>query len=257
MNLDLSDARVLVTAGASGIGRTIAEAFAAAKARVAICDISDENLTALRNAKPNITAHRADISDDKAMGALLSELGRDLGGLDILVNNAGVTGPFAAIDKIDIEDWKRTVDVNVNGTFYVTRHAVPLIRKAGGGCIINISSIAGRFGYAFRTPNSATKWAISGLTQTLAKDLGQEKTRVNAILPGFVAGPRHERNARVRADLLGITLEDHKKSILEKISKRELTQPKDIANTALFLASPLGAHISGQSVSVCGNVETM
>jgi NAD(P)-dependent dehydrogenase (short-subunit alcohol dehydrogenase family) len=257
MNLDLSGARVLVTAGASGIGRTIAETFAAANARVTICDISDENLSALRNEQPKITAHRGDISDDKAMGALLSTLGRELGGLDILVNNAGITGPFSAIDKIDIEDWKRTVDVNVNGTFFVTRHAVPLIRQAGGGCIINISSIAGRFGYAFRTPYSATKWAIIGMTQSLAKELGPEKIRVNAILPGFVAGPRHERNARARADLLGITLEEQKKSIFAKISKRELTQPQDIANTTLFLASPLGAHISGQSVSVCGNVETM
>ncbi len=179
------------------------------------------------------------------METLFEQVASDFGALDVLVNNAGVTGPFAGVAQISIADWERTVAVNVNGTFFVTRCAVPLIRAAGGGSIINISSIAGRFGYAFRSPYSATKWAVIGFTQSLAKELGPEKIRVNAILPGFVAGPRHERNARDRAALLGVTVEEQKKSIFAKISKRELTEPQDVANSAVFLASPLGAHISG------------
>ncbi|MFG1193096.1 SDR family oxidoreductase [Xanthobacter flavus] len=257
MDLGLSGARVLVTAGASGIGLVIAEAFAAAGARVAICDRAGEHISGLQRRSPEIVAYMGDIGEAETMKGVVAKVADDLGGLDVLVNNAGVTGPFGAIDDIDIGEWERTVAVNVNGTFYVTRCAVPLLRRAGGGSIINISSIAGRLGYAFRTPYCATKWAIIGMTQSLAKELGPDKVRVNAILPGFVAGPRHERNAAARANILGISLEDHKKSILSKISKRELTQPSDIANSALFLASRLGAHISGQSLSVCGNVETM
>ncbi|MFG1193051.1 MULTISPECIES: SDR family oxidoreductase [Xanthobacter] len=257
MDFGLSGARVLVTAGASGIGLTIAETFAAAGARVAICDLAGEHISALQRRNPEIATYMGDISEAETMKRVIATVGEDLGGLDVLVNNAGVTGPFGAIDDIDINEWERTVAVNVNGTFYVTRCAVPLLRRAGGGSIINISSIAGRFGYAYRTPYSATKWAIIGMTQSLAKELGPANVRVNAILPGFVAGPRHERNAEARAKILGISLQDHKKSILSKISKRELTQPEDVANSALFLASKLGSHISGQSLSVCGNVETM
>lgn len=257
MDFGLSGARVFVTAGASGIGQVIAETFGAAGARVAICDVSRENVDAFRKKNPAIGTYIADVSDCNAVSQLMADVASHLGGLDVLVNNAGITGPFGRVDEIDVGEWEKTVTVNVNGTFYVTRAAVPLLRRGGGGSIINISSITGRLGYAFRSPYSATKWAIIGFTQSLAKELGPEKIRVNAILPGFVAGPRHERNAAARAKILGISVEEHKKSIMSKISKRELTQPADIANSAVFLASILGAHISGQSLSVCGNVETM
>lgn len=257
MNITLSGLRVVVTAGGSGIGRAIVEAFVAAKARVAICDTSSEHLTALCKAHPDISAVPADVSDPLALESLFRKVEEEFGGLDVLVNNAGVTGPFAGIDEIGIEDWDRTVSVNLNGAFYCTRRAVPMIKRAGGGAIINISSVAGRLGYAFRTPYAATKWAIIGLTQSLAMEVGPDNIRVNAILPGFVAGPRHENNAHKRARLLGISVEEQKRRVLSKISTRRLTQPNDIANVVVFLASEAGAHISGQSLGVCGNVETL
>lgn len=257
MNVTLEGKRAIVTGGASGIGRAIAETFLASGASVVICDRDGELISDLQQSGSKLIAHRCDVADEVAVDAFVSRAAADLGGLDILVNNAGLTGPFGAIEELDGSDWRSTMDVNVNGMFYCTRRAVPLLKSAGGGAIINISSIAGRFGYAYRTPYSASKWAVVGLTHSLASELGPARIRVNALLPGFVAGPRHERNAHARAKILGITYEEQKNRIRSKISMRELTSPQDVANMATYLASEIGAHVSGQAISVDGNVETM
>jgi NAD(P)-dependent dehydrogenase (short-subunit alcohol dehydrogenase family) len=161
------------------------------------------------------------------------------------------------VDAIDPQEWRRTIDINLNGQFYCLRRAVPMLRQAGDGIIINISSVAGRLGYAYRLPYAATKWAVVGMTESLAKELGPEGIRVNAILPGVVEGPRIERVISDRARQMGVSFDEMKEEYLNKISLRRMVSQQDVANMALFLCSPAGRNISGQALSVCGNVETL
>jgi NAD(P)-dependent dehydrogenase (short-subunit alcohol dehydrogenase family) len=254
-DLSVSGLKVLVTAGAAGIGRVIAEAFADAGAHVEVCDVAQDALRALTKARPDIPGHLADVTDQKAVAKLFAKAAK--GGLDVLVNNAGIAGPTAPIDEIKPDDWLRTVDVNLNSMYHCTRLAVPLLKKAGGGSIINMSSVAGRLGYPLRTPYSATKWAVIGLTKSLAMELGPHKIRVNAIQPGIVEGPRIDRVISARAEATGRTFEEQRQELLSKVSLRTQVTPDDVAAMALFLASRAGARISGQALSVCGNVETL
>jgi NAD(P)-dependent dehydrogenase (short-subunit alcohol dehydrogenase family) len=255
MKLSADGMRVIVTAGGSGIGRVIAQTFHDAGARVHVCDITPESLDECR--KAGIGATQADVADPAQVDRLFDEATAQLGGLDVLVNNAGVAGPFSAVEAITLADWERTIAVNLNGMFYCIRRAVPLLKQAGGGLIVNLSSVAGRMGFPFRSPYSASKWAIVGLTETLAMELGPDNIRVNALQPGIVDGERHWRNAKRKAELLGITLEEQERRVLSRVSLRRMVSPEDVANMALFLASDLGKNISGQALSVCGNVETM
>ena len=249
--------RVIITAGAAGIGRTIAEAFLEADARVHICDVSRDTIDAFAKAHPEAGATLADVADEAAIDRLFDEAERALGGLDVLVNNAGIAGPTGKVDEIDPGEWRRTIDIDLNGQFYAARRAVPLLRRNGDGLIVNISSVAGRLGYALRTPYAAAKWGIVGFTASLAKELGPEGIRVNAILPGIVRGERIERVIAARAESLGVPYEEVEKSYLDKVSLRRMVEPEDIAAMALYLASPAGRNISGQAISVCGNVETL
>jgi NAD(P)-dependent dehydrogenase (short-subunit alcohol dehydrogenase family) len=248
--------RVLVTAGASGIGHAIAKAFAEDGARVHICDLNDDLLAQTRD-ELGVSVSHADVSNEQDVKALLSYVEQTFGGLDVLVNNAGIAGPTGAVDEISSEDWRRTIDINLNGHFYCAHYAVPLLRQAGSAAIINLSSAAGRFGYAFRSPYSASKWAIIGFTQSLAKELGPSGIRVNAILPGIVEGTRMDGVIKARADQVGVSFDEMREEYLERVSLRKMVTPDDIASTALFLCSSAGSNISGQSLSVCGNVESL
>jgi NAD(P)-dependent dehydrogenase (short-subunit alcohol dehydrogenase family) len=172
------------------------------------------------------------------------------------VNNAGIAGPTGGIDAIDSDDWEQTIDVNLNAQFYFARRAVPLLREAqGGGTIIALSSVAGRLGYAFRTLYAATKWAIVGLVKSLAVELGPSDIRVNAILPGVVEGERMNRVIAARAESLGITFDEMRDDYLKRISLRRMVTVDDIAAMTLFLASPAARNVTGQAISVDGNVE--
>lgn len=249
--------RVLVTAGASGIGRAIADLLAEAGAKVHICDVDEAALAGFRQDRPKLGATNTDVADDAAVDRLFQEVQTELGGLDALVNNAGVAGPTGPVEEIDPQAWRRCLEVGLTGQFLCARRAVPLLKAAGRGVIINMSSVAGRLGYAFRTPYSATKWGVIGFTQSLAKELGPANITVNAILPGIVEGPRIEGVIRARAETLGISYEEMEGRYLERISLRRMVSSEDVANMVLFLVSPLGCNISGQSLSVCGNVETL
>ncbi len=251
-----SGLRVLVTAGASGIGAAIARAFLEADARVLICDVDTQAMTEFGKAHPQVAVLRADVSNQAEVDALLDATSERLGGLDVLVNNAGIAGPTGAIDELSVEEIRRTLDIDLMGQFLVLRRAAPLLRTSAG-VVLNISSVAGRLGYALRTPYSASKWGIVGLTQSLAKEMGPDGIRVNAILPGVVSGPRIESVIRDRATASGLSYEDMEKQYLANISLRRMVEPEDVAATALFLASPGGANISGQAISVCGNVENI
>ncbi|MBA2780080.1 SDR family oxidoreductase [Billgrantia kenyensis] len=246
------DLRVLITAGANGIGLAIAKAFLDAGARVHVCDIDAKALTALPE---GITHTQADVSQEADVDRLFEEAA-SLGGLDVVVNNAGIAGPTAGIDEIDDESWTRTIDINLNGQYRVAHRAAPLLRKSQG-LLINLASVAGRLGFAYRTPYSASKWAVVGLTKSLACELGPEGVRVNAILPGIVSGPRIEKVIEDRAAKRGISYAEMEQENLAKVSMRRMVEPTDIAAMALFLSAPGGANISGQALSVCANVESL
>lgn len=257
INGSVKGLRIVVTAGASGIGRAIADLLIAHGARVAIGDVAAEHLANFREAHPAAVAVEADVAAERDVDRLFETATDELGGLDALVNNAGIAGPTGGVDTIDPAEWRRCLDVCLTGQFLCTRRAVPLIRKQGGGAIVNMSSAAGRLGYAFRTPYAAAKWGVIGLTQSLAKELGPDNIRVNAILPGIVQGPRIDRVIEARAGQLGISHAEMERQYLERVSLRRMVTAEDVAATALFLLSPGGANISGQSIGVCGNVETL
>lgn len=249
--------RVLVTAGASGIGRAIADLFLDQGAKVHICDVSDAFMADFRSTHPKAGCTKADVSSDADVKNLFTEIEKTLGGLDILVNNAGIAGPTGGVDEISSEDWRRTLDICLTGQYLCAHHAVPMLKQAGGGAIINLSSAAGRFGYAFRSPYAAAKWGVIGFTQSLAKELGPENIRVNAILPGIVEGPRITGVIQARADQYGVSYAEMEKTYLDRVSMRRMVTAQDVAAAALYLASPAGRNISGQSLGVDANVETL
>jgi NAD(P)-dependent dehydrogenase (short-subunit alcohol dehydrogenase family) len=257
LNSGLEGLRVVVTAGASGIGRAIADTLIGYGSKVHICDVSDDFLANFAVAHPQAGASKVDVSNDAQVDRLFDDAAKSLGGLDALVNNAGIAGPTGGVDEIDPAEWRRCVDVCLTGQFLCARRAVPMIKAAGGGSIVNMSSAAGRFGYAYRTPYSAAKFGVIGFTASLAKELGPHNIRVNAILPGIVEGPRMSGVIQARADQVGISYEEMEKTYLDRISMRRMVTNQDIANTVAFLFSKPGESISGQSIGVDRNVETL
>ncbi len=253
----LKEQRIVVTAGASGIGRAIAERLISAGAKVAICDVAEEYLAEFRKAHPRAVALKADVAVEEDVDRFFSSAVKKLGRLDALVNNAGIAGPTGKVDEIDPAEWRHCIEVCLTGQFLCARRAVPLIRKAGGGSIVNMSSAAGRFGYAFRTPYSAAKWGVVGFTQSLAKELGPDNIRVNAILPGIVQGARIQRVIAARAKQVGVSPKEMERRYVGRVSLRRMVTADDVAAMVAFLLSPEGANVSGQSIGVCGNVETI
>jgi NAD(P)-dependent dehydrogenase (short-subunit alcohol dehydrogenase family) len=254
----LADRRALVTAGASGIGLAIANTFHAAGARVVVCDVDDAALERTRRDHPDWGVVACDVSRRDQVDALFTTTAARFGGaLDILVNNAGIAGPTGGIETLDPDDWERTIAINLTGVFLVTRRAVPLLRAANGGAIINLSSAAGKLGFPLRTPYSASKFGIIGLTETLAMELGPDQIRVNAILPGVVAGDRQDRVLTAKAQANGISLDEQRKRAVERVSMRTMVQADDIAQAALYLAGPAGRYVSGERLSVGGNLESL
>lgn len=254
--IDARGKRVIVTAGAGGIGLAITEALVDAGARVHICDVEPAALASCSR-RLGVTATRCDVSDESEVDVLFGDAAEALGGLDALVNNAGIAGPTGAVEDIKLADWRRCIEIDLTGQFLCARRAVPMLKAAGGGAIVNMSSSAGRLGYAFRTPYAAAKWGVIGLTQSLAKELGPAGISVNAILPGIVEGPRMEGVIRSRAEQVGVPYEEMERQYLQNVSLRRMVSPDDVAHMALFLVSPLGRNMSGQSLGVCGNVETL
>jgi NAD(P)-dependent dehydrogenase (short-subunit alcohol dehydrogenase family) len=197
--------RVLVTAGASGIGREIARAFAASGASVFVCDIDAKALTAVAAEITGLKTGFCDVSKRADIERMVAECARALGGLDVLVNNAGIAGPTAPVEEMDPDEWDKVMQVDLTGTFNVTRLSIPHLKKSSAGVIINMSSAAGRFGYANRSPYSTAKWGLIGFTKTLSIELGSFGIRANAILPGAVDGPRIQRVFEGRVKVSGNT----------------------------------------------------
>jgi len=232
--------RVLVTAGGAGIGRAIAQTFREHGARVHTSDIDPKT-------KPDTLA---DVADVAQVEKLFQEVQKNLGGLDVLINNAGIAGPTGKVEDIEPEHWERCIAVDLNGMFYCTRKAMPMIKAAGGGSIINLSSAAGLHGFPQRSPYCAAKWGVVGFTKSLSVEAGPDKVRVNCICPGIVEGERIERVVEAKAKMLGMSREAFLEKFLETTSMRSTVSAQEIADMALYLASTAGRHITGQALAV-------
>ena len=253
----LDGQRALITGAGSGIGKVMAQHFEKAGARIWICDADTNNLEQSLKENPDWNGTPCDVSEENQVDQLFKEMSDSFGGLEILVNNAGIAGPTAPVEEIDPGEWRRSVGVNLNGAFYCTRLATPLLKNAPKASIINISSVAGRLGFARRLPYASTKWAMIGFTESLAKELGPSGIRVNALLPGIVEGPRIEGVFQARAKSEGVPYEEVRDRVLNNVSMKRMVSAGDVAEMAVFLCSEAGKNISGQSISVCGNVENL
>jgi NAD(P)-dependent dehydrogenase (short-subunit alcohol dehydrogenase family) len=255
MNVSAKGSRVVVTAAGSGIGRAIAETFHADGANVHICDIAESYLADAAAKLPGLGATHADVGVAADVDRLFDAAVAHLGGIDVLVNNAGIAGPTAPAEEVSPVDWDRVIAVNLSGMFYCARRAIPEMRKEGAGAIINISSTSGRNALPLRIAYTVSKYAVIGLTEVLAREVGPANIRVNTILPGWINNERGRRVVKLKAEALGIPLDEYVRQASQYISLRTMIEPVEIAWMALFLCSEAGRHISGQHIGVCGNVE--
>ena len=256
--------RVLITAAATGIGRVTAEAFLAVGANVFVCDADQVALDQWGLAPPakgegpiGPARRAADVSDEAQVEALFQAAIAHLGGLDVLVNMAGIAGPTANLENISLAEWRRCLAVNLDGAFLCAKAAIPHLKRTGSGSIVNMSSNAGLFGFPRRAPYAAAKWAIRGLTKTLAQELGPSGIRVNCICPGAVEGDRIDRVIAAEALKTNRSAEDVRAQYVARSSLRQMIKPGDIAAMILFLTSPAGARISGQEIAIDGHTETL
>ncbi len=249
----MSVRRVFVTAGATGIGAALVRRFEEAGAQVAFCDVDADAVAA----QPHGTGYVADVTDEAAMAEVFAQVEADFGGIDVVCANAGIGGPAGRIEDISLADWQATLNVNLTGAFLTTRWASRVMRTQRSGLILLTSSTAGLFGYPYRSPYATAKWGIIGLMKTLAMELGPDGIRVNALCPGSVTGDRMDRVVANEAKARGISEDDVRAAYVQGVSLKTWVSADDIADTALFLASPAGAKISGQAMAIDGHTETL
>jgi NAD(P)-dependent dehydrogenase (short-subunit alcohol dehydrogenase family) len=254
MEIDLDGLRVIVTGGGAGIGRATAEMFASNGAIVHVCDI-DRATSPFDH--PNVHLGVADVADTASVDAFMQASMSALGGVDVLVNNAGIAGPGGPVESIQPDDVAHTLDVDLISMFRTSRHAIPAMKAQRSGAIVNLASTAGRFGFPNRAPYAAAKWAVIGLTETLAMELGGFGIRCNAICPGSISGPRMDHVVDLEAAATNRTPDEVRAGFVHQVSMRTFIDAAEIASMICFLASPCGAHISGQSIAVDGNTETL
>jgi NAD(P)-dependent dehydrogenase (short-subunit alcohol dehydrogenase family) len=254
---DLAGKRVIITAGATGIGRAMAKGFLDSGAHVHICDVAEDRLRSFASAESNLSFSVADVASPADVEKLFAEATRRLGGLDILINNAGIAGPTGKIESIAIDDWMRTIDVDLNAQFFCARLAIPLLKRADGGSIVNMSSSAGLMGYPMRSPYAVAKWGVIGLTKTMAMELGQFGIRVNAICPGSVEGDRMDRVVEAEASARGVSAQVVRAEYVKYTSMKCFVKAADVVALVMFICSDAGSRISGQALSVDGHTETL
>jgi NAD(P)-dependent dehydrogenase (short-subunit alcohol dehydrogenase family) len=219
------------------------------------CDINETALKELEQRVPGVITKVCDISKRSEIESMVTFGAEALGGLDVLINNAGIAGPAAPVEELDPDEWEKVMQVDLNGTFNVTRMAIPFLKKSSAGVIITMSSLAGRFGYENRSPYSTAKWGLIGFTKTLSIELGKYGIRSNAILPGAVAGPRIDKVLQGRADANCTTLEEERQNAMAVQSIKSFVDPKDIAALAVFLACDSAKMISGQLFPIDGDAQ--
>jgi len=247
--------KVLVTAGASGIGKHIAAAFLAAGDDVYTCDINADALKSAAAELKGLKIGICNVGDRAQIEKMVADAADKLGGIDVLVNNAGISGPTAPVKDVDPDQWEEVLKVDLTGTFNVTKNAIPHLIRSGKGVIIIMSSAAGRFGYPNRSPYATAKWGLIGFMKTLSMELGEHNIRANAILPGAVEGERIERVFTGRAQASGKSVDEIKAIAMEDQSLKYLVDPHDIAALAVFLASDAAKAISGQALSIDADMQ--
>ena len=240
----------LVTGGARGIGRAICVALADAGAKVAAADLLIEGAAESASAIKGMPV-QMDVTDFDGITAAVSQVELKLGGIDILVNNAGVFN-MASIDKITPDDYRRQYDVNVGGTLFACQAVVPVMRKRGGGAIINVSSQAGRRGEPNVTLYCSTKAAVISITQSLALELADDGIRVNAIAPGVVDTPMWDVVDAQFAEYENKPIGQKKREVGESVPLGRMGDPRDIADPCVFLASDAARYITAQTLNVDG-----
>ncbi|MEX0307815.1 MAG: SDR family oxidoreductase [Ruegeria sp.] len=242
--------RVLITAGASGVGRAMAEAFDAAGAQVWVADV---NADALADCPAHWKQSHLDVSDEAAVAAAFTDLETEWRGLDVLCANAGIAGPTAAVEDVSLTDWRSCLSINLEGSFLCSKYAAPLMKRQRSGAILITSSTAGQYGYPNRAPYAAAKWGMVGLGKTLAMELGPHGIRCNVICPGSVEGPRMEGVLQREADAKGMTRDQVYNGYASGTSMGRFVEAQDIANMAVFLASDAARLVSGQVIAVDGH----
>ena len=249
--------KVLISAGASGLGLAIANKFLDQGARVHVCDADTNALSNIQNHHENLTSSQTDTSKPDQVEDLFADVDKELGGLDVLINNVGIAGPTALLEDIEYEDWRRTLEVDLDSFFLCTKHSIPRLKQNETASVINISSTAGWMGYPLRSPYATAKWGVVGLSKTMAMELGEYNIRVNCICPGALSGDRMDRVIAAESKAKGIEEKIIRDGYTGQVSLKTFIDPTDIAETAYFLCSPAAKRISGQTISVDGNTETL
>jgi|TARA_Y100000385_G_scaffold62046_1_gene60853 NAD(P)-dependent dehydrogenase (short-subunit alcohol dehydrogenase family) len=250
---------VVISAAADGIGWCIASTLLEKGFTVYASDINQKKIDEL-NKHPLINKklfiENVNASDPESVTQYFKTLSNKVSNISALINNVGIAGPTGMLEDISVDDWKNTINTNLNSHFYFTKDALPLL-KNNGGSIVNLSSTAGIFGFPLRTPYAASKWAIIGVTKSLAMELGQFNIRVNAICPGSVSGDRINRVIKAKANSLGIEEKEVREDFEGMVSLKTFVDKEDIANMVVFLLSDEAHRVSGQIMTVDGNTERM
>lgn len=241
--------RVLITAGANGIGLVMALAFAARGDQVWVTDVDAGAVAAV---PAHIRATLCDAGDEAQMAALFAQIAGDWGGLDVLCANAGIKGPTLSIEEMDLDSWHQCLAVNLDGAMLAAKYATRMMKPAGAGCMIFTSSTSGLYGTPYRAPYVAAKWGVIGLMKTVAMELGPYGIRANAICPGSVNGPRIDHVIEAEAAAKGISPDAVRQGYASGTALKRLSDPQDVADVALFLASTAARMISGQALAVDG-----
>ena len=256
MPLSLRNKKIVISAGASGIGWATAKICLSKGAIVYLCDIDDKSLNKIKKhplTNKKLFAYECDASDEDEVSGFFNQINKKTKKIDALINNVGVAGPTGTVEKLSSNDWEKTLKINVISHFYFTKLAIPMLKKNKGGSITNISSGAGIMGFPLRSPYAASKWAVIGVTKTLAMELGKFKIRVNAICPGTIKGERMIRVIRDKANFLKISKKKIEKEFVSMASMNCWIYEEDIGKMCSFLISEDGERISGQSIPVDGN----
>ena len=255
----LKNKKFIISAAGDGIGFAISKLIVDNGGKVYLTDIDQKKINKInRNNKykNKIFANQLDANNHNQVKQYFKSL-LNLKKIDGLINNVGIAGPTKYIEKITREEWKNTIETNLNSHFFFTKFAIPLLKKNKSGSIINLSSTAGLFGFPQRTPYAASKWAIIGLTKSLAMELGKFKIRVNAICPGSVEGDRMKRVISAKAKLLKVNSNKIQKEFESMTSIKSFVSKEDIASMAVYLLSDNSINISGQAITVDGHTERM
>ena len=258
INQSLKNKRIIISAGASGIGLATAKVCLSRGAYVYLCDINSKSLHKFNKHPLNnkkLFAYLCDASNEYQVSDFFEKVKKKTKKIDALINNVGIAGPTGSLEKLKSKDWENTLHVDVNSHFYFTKKAIPLIKKSKNGSIVNISSTAGILGFPLRSPYAASKWAIIGVTKTLAMELGKFNIRVNAVCPGTIKGARMKRVIKDKAKFTKVSAKIIEKDFVSMSSMKQWILEEDIGKMCSFLISNDSSKVSGQIISVDGHTE--